>query len=145
SRARAIVRDGASDFGLALLALFQFGRGGLLTGATLLFGAHELRAFRFESRCFGGSLLARLGRGLRGGDGGGLLFRGGLNVGGFSATTRWRLGGGRNRRWFRGGDGRATTSRGRGGRGLLFGARALFALPPGSDACNLIVREHAHV
>ena len=146
ARASAIARHRPGDLGLALFALLDLGSGGFLAHATVFFGTHQLGAFRLEARRFGGGLFASVGGCLRGGRGGRLLFGCSLNVGGLSATSD-RFGGGGRRRgsgfWRSGG--RAAAARRRGRCGLLFGAHSLLALPSSPDACNLIVREHAHV
>jgi hypothetical protein len=112
-----------------------------------LFGALTLQfgALRFDARGFSGCGFVH-----RGGFGcrlsrGGLLFGGGLNVGGFPATAGRRFGrrdGCRDRLWS---GVRATSARGRRGRRRALGARAFFAFPARANSSNLVVAEHAHM
>jgi hypothetical protein len=140
------MRHRPRDLELALFALLDLGGGGLLAHATVFFGTRQLGAFRLDARSFGGGLFASLGRCLSGGRGGRLFFCRSLNVGGLSATPDRFGGSGRRHGSGFGRRGRrAPAARRRGRCGLLFGAHALLALPSSPDACNLVVREHAHV
>jgi hypothetical protein len=104
----------------------------------------------FDSCSFGGDGFLLGSEGSRSFGGGcncsGLLLGGGLNVGSFPTTTDWFrvadgcwLGD-----WLRDGDATPTAGRRR-RRRLFLCACALFSLPTCSDACNLVVGEHAHV
>jgi hypothetical protein len=139
---------GRAELG-ALLALF---RGSLGLSARCFLGAQDrhtrgLRPFGLGSRRL--LLRGNFGRSLgRGGFSGGVFLGGGLNVGRLPASTNRRfirdcLGDGN--RFDRDGGGGAATPRGRSRRGLLFSPGALFPLPPGTDASDLVVGEHAHV
>ena len=87
------------------------------------------------------------GRGFGGrGDGGRLLFGGGLHVGRLAAPANGFAGRGHDGSGTGSGTARrATTTCGRRGRRLLLGANALLALPARADASDLVVGEHAHV
>src|SRR6185503_5956116 len=147
--------DGARHFGFHRGALALFCRGlcrfGL--GASSFLETQRIHARGFLAGGFRGCRFT-LGRGFRfsfSGRGGGcrLLFGGGLHVGGFAATADRRFAGGggrrrgRDRRGF--GGRRPTATCGRRRCGLLLGAHALFPLPAGANASDLIVGEHAHV
>jgi hypothetical protein len=153
----ATVADGRRPrhFGLGraelgtLLALFRRSLG---LSARGFFGAQDRHARCFRSFCLGGGrllLCGDFGRHLGGGGFGGGVFLGrGLNVGSFPASTNGRFVGdrfGHRDRLDGYCRGRAATPRGRSRRGLLFGPSALFPLPPGTDASDLVVGEHAHV
>jgi len=146
----------ARDFGFGraeLVALFILGSGGVCRGSRGFLGAKRGHARRLDALGFGcrGLLLGgKFGRGLRGRRfGGRVLLSRSLHVRGLPAPTNRRVATfyfwNRNRLSGDGGDGSAAATRGGRRRGLLFGASSFLSLPPGTNASDLVVGEHAHV
>jgi hypothetical protein len=131
------------------LVLFS---GGLGLGARGFFRAQNRHTGRFRALRFGrrglllsGNFGGNVGRsGFRRG----VLLGSGLDVSRLAASANRRVIGhdfGHRRHFDGDGCGRPTAPSCRRGRGLLFGADALFPLPPGTNASDLVVGEHTHV
>jgi hypothetical protein len=121
---------------------FRSRAGGFFNAKRFHANGFDTRSFRSSSFCSRLRFSARLLGGCRDS---GQLFRGGLHVGGFAATTN-RLCFSSCRFGFRCGRRSCTTStRGRRWRVFLLSACTLLAFPTGANACDLVVSEQAHV